>query len=135
MPVQLPVCWRSPVSRLKTVLFPTFGSPARAITRVSISSLPSFDHDAAAVPVAQGKDGAVQTVSGRIAQRAPAETTKLRALDEPQLPQTPPHGAGQAQKAHTALLAGAEGAQRQFLIHGFHLCPIVCRLAFLREFW
>jgi len=30
-PGQLPVCWFSPVRLLNTVLFPTFGLPARAI--------------------------------------------------------------------------------------------------------
>ena len=32
LPGQLPVCWFMPVSSLKTVLFPTLGLPARAIT-------------------------------------------------------------------------------------------------------
>ena len=35
LPVQLPTCWLSPVSRLKTLDLPTFGWPARASTIVA----------------------------------------------------------------------------------------------------
>ena len=48
LPVQLPVCWRSPVSALKIVLFPTFGLPAR--TALYFDAPPS-DADSSDRPV------------------------------------------------------------------------------------